>query len=169
MSSRWRPEHAHMDPTDSPIESWLLLHVLLGCVERGWSVAWRRDPDRDRWGTDDADVEVTCQEAVRHDSGWYHVDIVIRDQVSAPIYIECDGHAFHERTPEQAARDKRRDRWLTRTGVVLRFTGSEINRDPTGCAAEVLDRLDPEGMGETPPETDRRYLKPWFDSIGVPR
>lgn len=56
------------------------------------------------------------------------------------IYIECDGHNFHERTKEQAARDRQRDRKLQQTGTpVLRFTGSEIFADPVGCAAQVFD------------------------------
>lgn len=49
--------------------------------------------------------------------------------------IECDGHDFHERTKEQAAHDKARDRFLQSEGyLVLRFTGSEIYRDPVGAA-----------------------------------
>lgn len=43
------------------------------------------------------------------------------------IVVECDGHAFHERTREQAARDRKRDRDMQNAGyIVLRFTGSEI-------------------------------------------
>lgn len=55
------------------------------------------------------------------------------------IVIECDGHAFHERTKEQAARDKARDRDLSSEFArVLRFTGSEIYRNPCGCAVEAM-------------------------------
>lgn len=47
------------------------------------------------------------------------------------IVVECDGHEFHEKTKEQAERDKSRDRALTTSGWrVLRFTGREIWRDP---------------------------------------
>lgn len=56
-----------------------------------------------------------------------------------PVVVECDGHAFHERTPEQAARDRTRDRDLQVDGhFAYRFTGSEIVRDPFKCAAEVV-------------------------------
>lgn len=56
------------------------------------------------------------------------------------LVIECDGHQFHERTKEQAARDRSRDRWLTANGYdVFRFTGSELWRDPMACAEQVLD------------------------------
>ncbi|GAB7387405.1 hypothetical protein BSNK01_12410 [Bacillaceae bacterium] len=57
--------------------------------------------------------------------------------------IECDGHEFHEKSKEQAARDKQRDRDLASLGyVVLRFTGSEIWKDPSKCADQVLDIID---------------------------
>lgn len=52
--------------------------------------------------------------------------------------VECDGHDFHEKTKEQAKRDKRRDRWLLSKGISsLRFTGSEIYQDPIRCAEEI--------------------------------
>lgn len=44
--------------------------------------------------------------------------------------IECDGHDYHERTKEQAAHDKKRDRYFTENGyIVLRYTGSEIYKN----------------------------------------
>lgn len=56
------------------------------------------------------------------------------------VAIECDGHDYHERTKEQAKRDKSRDRQMMALGVqTLRFTGSEIFADPTACAADVFD------------------------------
>lgn len=52
--------------------------------------------------------------------------------------VECDGHAFHEKTKEQAQRDKARDRYFVSRGwPVMRFTGSEIHADPAKCASEV--------------------------------
>lgn len=59
------------------------------------------------------------------------------------VVIECDGHDFHERTKEQAQRDKERDRIIQAAGYfVLRFTGSEIWKSPTKCAAHINDFLD---------------------------
>ncbi|CAB4949674.1 unannotated protein [freshwater metagenome] len=56
------------------------------------------------------------------------------------LIVECDGHAFHERTKEQAARDRSRDREFQLRGyTVLRFTGSEIHNDPLGCARQISD------------------------------
>lgn len=62
--------------------------------------------------------------------------------VEARIVVECDGHDFHERTKEQAERDRSRDRRLTTLGwTVLRFTGREIVRDPRACATAVGDAI----------------------------
>lgn len=72
--------------------------------------------------------------------GPYKVDFVVspwpRDE-RVKIIVECDGHAFHEKTKEQAQHDKSRDRELQAMGYrVLRFTGSEIYRDAFRCANE---------------------------------
>jgi very-short-patch-repair endonuclease len=54
------------------------------------------------------------------------------------LVVECDGHDFHERTKEQAKRDRARDRRLQQIGyTVFRFTGSELWNDPRGCAIQV--------------------------------
>lgn len=60
-----------------------------------------------------------------------------------PIVVECDGHDFHERTKEQASRDRSRDREFQVSGnIVMRFTGSEIWRDPFACAIQVVDLIE---------------------------
>jgi very-short-patch-repair endonuclease len=54
------------------------------------------------------------------------------------VIVECDGHEYHEKTREQARRDKARDRFLQAHGFhVLRFTGSELVQNPLNCADEV--------------------------------
>lgn len=59
------------------------------------------------------------------------------------LFIECDGHDFHERTKEQAARDRQKDREIQASGFpVLRFTGSEIHRDLASCADQVFQFLE---------------------------
>lgn len=56
------------------------------------------------------------------------------------LAVECDGHEFHERTKEQAERDKSRDRELQASGIaVFRFTGSKIYQDPGACVDEVVE------------------------------
>lgn len=81
--------------------------------------------------------------------GPYRVDFLFHD-CSLPfdlreprfMVVECDGHDFHERTKEQARRDKRRDRFFQSHGYkVLRFTGSEIFADPAAVAEEVFGEL----------------------------
>lgn len=70
--------------------------------------------------------------------GRYALDLLLWSH--SVLAIECDGHDWHERTPEQAAHDRRRDRAVLRTGIpTIRFTGREILRNPDGCAIEVID------------------------------
>lgn len=60
--------------------------------------------------------------------------------ININIVVECDGHDYHERTKEQAQRDKERDRILqAHRYYVLRFTGSEIYKDPYDCADKVFE------------------------------
>jgi hypothetical protein len=66
----------------------------------------------------------------------YRVDLLIEvveelsleaEKPILSLVVELDGHDFHERTKEQAQRDKERDRNMTRAGYkIMRFTGSEI-------------------------------------------
>lgn len=81
-------------------------------------------------------IEPQCQ------IGPYRVDFVLGiPTANGPVeaVIECDGHDFHERTKDQAKRDKGRDRYLEGLGFkVLRFTGSEIWADPMVCSQQVL-------------------------------
>ena len=73
----------------------------------------------------------------------YRLDFAITDKhFSWKVAVECDGHNFHERTKEQAAHDRSRDRELIIDGwTVLRFTGSEIHKDPSRCAEQIMDAI----------------------------
>lgn len=81
--------------------------------------------------------------------GPYRVDLLIQDATLPAeigpwrfMVVECDGHDFHEKTKQQARRDKQRDRFLQSRGFkVLRFTGSEIWEDPDKCADEIISEL----------------------------
>jgi very-short-patch-repair endonuclease len=70
--------------------------------------------------------------------GPYRIDMVI-----GKIAIECDGKAFHS-SPEQKKYDKRRDAYIRRHGykAVLRFTGSEINKDVYTCINRIGRAVD---------------------------
>jgi len=59
------------------------------------------------------------------------------------LVVELDGHDFHEKTKEQAKRDKKRDRAMAAKGLtVLRFTGSEVYKDPGAACREVMELLE---------------------------
>jgi hypothetical protein len=84
----------------------------------------------------------------------YRVDFVIhveRDADGDPFEpsvihlryaIEIDGHDFHERTKEQAKRDRSRDRNLSAFGyTVLRYTGSEVYCDDGSLIDQLNERI----------------------------
>jgi len=89
----------------------------------------------------------------QHKIGNFRVDFLInareehefrneKKSFAASVIVECDGHDFHEKTKEQALRDKSRDRALQQFGhKVFHFTGSEIWNDPFTCAIEILEFL----------------------------
>lgn len=142
------------DPAGSPIERLLSLAIETHCAvwplfrfervnesaERAWSeinpgydmLLLRPQvslslPYEKTWRVD---FLLTYFRAVEHQTGWRQV------------VVECDGHDFHERTKDQAAHDRSNDRAAVQAGYpVLRFTGSEIWRDPWGCAGEVISFL----------------------------
>jgi hypothetical protein len=67
----------------------------------------------------------------------YKIDLLLVGTDGA-IAIECDGFEWHERTKQQAAADRARDRELLAVGLAtIRFTGSEIHHYADRCAAEV--------------------------------
>jgi len=122
---------------ESPIEQLL-------CLALVFSVPMTRTRFRQVAGRS-ASLDFYTQVPVRVGGRTYRVDALI--SAKAPehperefrLVIECDGHDYHERTKEQAARDRSRDRALTAAGYhVLRFTGSEIWSDPWRCRDEIL-------------------------------
>lgn len=88
-----------------------------------------------------ADFAVALSTSESHPGGCYTLK-ELPHSFYACLIVECDGHDFHERTKEQAARDKRRDRFLLEQGwPVIRFTGSEIHVDPGACTAQIITSL----------------------------
>jgi len=54
------------------------------------------------------------------------------------LCVYTDGHTYHERTEEQAQRDKRIDRKLQEMGFqVLRYTGKDVNENTGDIVAEI--------------------------------
>lgn len=127
------------DLITSPIEAQLFAHLLF--VDNG-SCAFVRFNDGplepDGW---------SCYLEIQAPIGKYRADFLFttsREGGISKLAVECDGHDFHEKTKEQAAHDKKRDRFFAAQGIaLLRFTGSEIYRDASACAEEV------EGLLET--------------------
>lgn len=84
-----------------------------------------------------------CNVSPQQRIGNYIVDFLVNIPViGINIIFECDGHDFHEKTKEQAQRDKSRDRYLKSQGYdVYRFTGSEIYNSPFKVMIEVGEIL----------------------------
>ena len=126
--------------SESPIEKRLLAgmlcHLAGGIVGRVIYADLPNPP----WERD-GDVEIHLQKQI----GDYRVDFCIDVRNACQIVVECDGHDFHERTKEQARRDKSRDRWFVSQGIrVVRFTGSEIYRNTEECVDEISALIEAE-------------------------
>lgn len=126
----------------SPIEQ-----VLLGWLV--WMhVDWLSFPDTAHAPYLDFDAKLDPDEAyfgigAQVKVNQYRVDflVVVHDKGGTRrLAVECDGHDYHEKTKEQAARDKKRDRDILALGIpTMRFTGSEIWKDPAACAEQIRD------------------------------
>lgn len=135
---------------DSPIENLFLfgLYVRLKWEQFHHAIYWARPP-----ATLENARRLSCIHPRRplhifpqHHIAEFRADFLLAwaRKVGDPnsvefLGIECDGHEFHEKTKEQAQRDKSRDRKILSCGVpVMRFTGSEIYRAPLICGDEAL-------------------------------
>ena len=142
LFAHWSNVTAHREElvrsaTHSPIEEALGLEL----VRRGCMVVPPRnvgtvlDFERDR--------SIPAVLYVQRTFEQYRADFfVTKPGCGSGFVVECDGHAFHEKTKEQAARDKQRDRWfLSRGFPTMRFTGSELFNQVGRCADEVLGQI----------------------------
>lgn len=82
-------------------------------------------------------VRINLQEEV----GPYRADITVyHNELDLKVAVECDGHDFHEKTKDQAAKDKKRDREFQKLGyVILRYTGSEIVNNPSAIKKDLMN------------------------------
>jgi very-short-patch-repair endonuclease len=120
---------------ESPIEEIFLEKALFS--HNGYvDVMWDEYPDLDRSFCGFGAL-FTMQAAI----GPYRVDFLFTtysDGFKRLLVVECDGHDFHEKTKEQARRDKARDRYFAKHGIsVIRFSGSEIYQDADECKEEL--------------------------------
>lgn len=107
---------------------------------------------------DDYTVDFYIEYAIRHDPR-HNCRNPDPPCARGRVIVECDGHDYHERTKEQAKRDKERDRELQRQGYkVFRYTGSEIYNDAIKCAFDAMDVV-VRMAHEQKKEFDKQY--PW--------
>jgi len=124
----------------SPIEA-LLREALLRPRPAYWIVDGTAQPSalRSRWiepsiWLDDDRHERAIYVYRSVDILTYRADFLL-ELGARRLIIECDGHDFHDRTKQQAAYDRSRDRELLQIGIpTVRFTGSEITHSPERCA-----------------------------------
>lgn len=123
--------------TETPIEQILSYYLQHMCEVRYGNMFARN-------GLDIVDIkkqyeiEISDSKSIRVD---FYV-VIYASCISKGLYfvIECDGHDFHEKTKEQAQRDKERDRELLLKGIIpIHFAGSEIVGDPAKCAHKAFE------------------------------
>ena len=122
---------------ESPIEQLFLIELLENTRSYGFNNKLKKI------GYDFLDLRV--QEEI----GKYRVDfsLYLNELGKTPckknvkhFVIELDGHDFHEKTKEQAKKDKEKDRFLISEGyTVIRFTGSEIYNNCKDKVKEFLN------------------------------
>jgi very-short-patch-repair endonuclease len=124
---------------ESPIESLMLKALCLHKFVQEYSICWIDGMQAGGGPLPTKGWALYPQKQI----GDYRVDFVLMDLDSkVNVVIECDGHDFHERTKEQAMRDRRRDRDLQAKGyLVLRFTGAEIYRNAWQCADDTREKI----------------------------
>ncbi len=163
IDSAFREIEQSKGTCESPIEVALLFSLPIVARELGWAVILRcnglSDGDREDFSPDILVIEPQAQ------LGEHRVDFLLTFRTSGPDFdrpvkasdgqmipgvkevekrmiIECDGHDYHERTKDQAKKDRSRDRFLQSLGyLVFRYTGSEIWEDVFHCAHEALITL----------------------------
>src|ERR1041384_1385190 len=98
----------------SPIEKRLLAAICDAAERHGVLIGFSEDGELYAGNVEN------CRRYARarldHAIGSYRVDILLAGFVH--LAIECDGHDFHDRTKQQAAYDRARDRELLLAGVI---------------------------------------------------
>lgn len=148
---------------ESPIEARFLLALVCACAKHQLAIAIQDDEEgSELFGCEGVHGDRTLEVTPQMQIGEHRVDFALElkftdpfhqmaamfgtekpkylaEQVNEKLVVECDGHEFHEKTSEQAKKDKSRDRdVLSRGYPVMRFTGSEIYRAPLKCAEQVV-------------------------------
>lgn len=136
-------EEEIFDTTESPIERLLLLGLLGNFFP--YEIEYQNSIENPRgfkgiycnWNGWRIEPQAVVAPRIR-------VDFLItkKEYSHLKIVIECDGHNFHEKTKDQAKKDKQRERELVKKGfVVLRYSGSEIFENPEKCYKDLEELL----------------------------
>ncbi len=161
--STWLHLNDVFEKCESPIESTFLSGLIVAAVNAGWPIYAEGS-----CFSLDIEKRSACNILIfpQHTIGKYRADFLVKftcdnhekDETTGkttiarkeyPLVVECDGHDFHEKTKEQASRDKERDRILQSCGYpVFRFSGSDIYRDAIKCAEECIKYLRCQAWGE---------------------
>lgn len=81
--------------------------------------------------------EIKCKNGKKYRLDFYFI-VNYKNQETKYFGIECDGFEFHQKTKEQVQYDNQRQRDLQNEGIeIIRFSGSEIWKNPIKCAKEV--------------------------------
>lgn len=148
-----------VEVVESPIEKAMLFALCVSARERTSNVRYKVNGHEFGDFTDFPDI-LTIEPQAR--LGEYRVDFLLtyREWYPSPnerhstksgsevselieshrrLIVECDGHDYHDRSKEQASRDRTRDRELKKIGFeVFRYTGSDIWKDPVMRAREAV-------------------------------
>jgi very-short-patch-repair endonuclease len=160
--TRIEPLASAIDLCESPIEAKFLLALICSCALNNQAISILDDEEEEIFGFRGVHGDMVILVRPQQEIGFYRVDFGleltfthpahelawmagdlpprgIHEQASEKLAVECDGHDFHEKTAEQAKRDKSRDRELLNEGYpVMRFTGTEISSDPLKCTDQVV-------------------------------
>ena len=114
---------------DSPIEKYLFIQIIKMCIAENQGLI--NPPFRGIFPQ---------HKIIINDGLFYIVDFVFHTIHQHKIAVELDGYEFHEKTKEQAIKDKERDRNLQQEGYfVARFSGSEVYADPKATLFKIMD------------------------------
>lgn len=95
------------------------------------------------------DISLEPQKEITINKKKYYADFCFDAQENIPgckstlkLVIECDGHDYHHASKQQVSKDYERENDLKINGYdVIRFTGSQIYKDPYGCADTILEYI----------------------------
>jgi very-short-patch-repair endonuclease len=123
---------------ESPIEQLLFIAISMICKLRSIEFicdALNENPSQN-----------TINLMPQYPIGKYRIDFKVihisRDGVRTELFVECDGHAFHDRTADERAYEKTRDNFIqSQNFKVFHFTGKQIVNDPLFVAVEIISHV----------------------------